>query len=172
MDLSFVLMGEGSQVVRICGNGDYCEHHKQKSFCVACGGSQICSHNRQKSFCKKCSDLIKVTIQSLLRGARKSDRKYNRYDADRFIDKCFLKKLIEDYPTCYYEDCKTTLQYTEFQDNLATIERIDNSIDHIKNNCVLCCLSCNNKKKSNTQKQPEVNVKASSLEPLAQTSFE
>ena len=41
------------------------------------------------------------------------------------------------------------LQYTEYQDDLATIERLDNSIGHIKSNCVLCCLKCNNLKKSN-----------------------
>ena len=75
--------------------------------------------------------------------------KYNRYDSGRFIDKYFLKRLIEDYPTCYYEDCKTPLQYTEYKYNLATIERINNNIGHIKSNCVLCCLSCNNKRKSN-----------------------
>ena len=99
-----------------CGNGDYCKNHKQKAFCVVCGGSQISSHNRQKAFGKKCNGPNKVTIQNWLKDARKSDKKYNRYDADRFIDKCFLKSLVDDFPTCYYEDCKTTLQYTEFQD--------------------------------------------------------
>ena len=96
-----------------------------------------------------CSDPIKLTIKNWLFSTRRNDRKYNRYDADRFIEKCFLKGLIDDYPTCYYEECKTTLQYTEHQDNLGTIGRIDNLIGHIKSNCVLCCLSCNLKKKSN-----------------------
>ena len=71
---------------------------------------QILRHvlnNKQKYDCKMCSDPIKVTINNLLKGSRQSDRKYNRYDADRFIDKCFLKGIIEDYPTCYYEDSKT-----------------------------------------------------------------
>ena len=126
-----------------CGNGDYCEQHKQKIFCVVCGGSQICSHNRQNSFYKKC--LIKITIENRLRSSRQSDSKYNRYDADRFIDKCFLKTFIENFPICYYEDCKTTLQYSFNPNDLATIERLDNSIGHIKSNCVLCCLSCGNK---------------------------
>ena len=80
---------------------------------------------------------------------KQNDIKYNRYDADRFIDKCFLKGLIEDYATYYYEDCRTPLQYTKHQYNLATIERINNNIGHIKSYCVLCCLSCNNKRKSN-----------------------
>jgi len=37
----------------------------------------------------------------------------------------------------------------EYQDNLATVERIDNSIGHIKSNCVICCLKCNTMRKSN-----------------------
>ena len=149
---------------RECFGSETCSHSKQKAFCIVCGGSQICSHNKQKSQCKKCSDPIKVTIKNWIKNTRQSDKKNNRYDADRFVDKCFLKGLIEDYPTCYYEDCKTTLQYTEHQENLATIERINNKIGHIKSNCVLCCLSCNNKRKSNSQH------KAYSLEPFVQTS--
>ena len=72
----------------------------------------------------------------------------NIYDADRFIDKCFMEGLVEDYKQCYYGDCEVNLQYTEYQDDLATIERLDNSIGHIKSNCVLCCLKCNLSKKS------------------------
>ena len=61
----------------------------------------------------------------------------NIYDADRFIDKCFLEGLVEDYKQCYYGDCEVNLQYTEYRNDLASIERIDNSIGHIKSNCVL-----------------------------------
>ena len=77
------------------------------------------------------------------------DKKYGIYDADRFIDKCFLKGLVEDYPNCYYSDCNVKLQYVYYQDDLATIERLDNKIGHIKSNCVLACLKCNKQKKSN-----------------------
>lgn len=31
---------------------------------------------------------------------------------------------------------------------VATIERLDNSIGHIKSNCVICCLRCNQMNKS------------------------
>ena len=79
----------------------------------------------------------------------------NIYDADRFIDKCFLEGLVEDYKQCYYGDCQdavglgpVNLQYTEYRNDLASIERLDNSIGHIKSNCVLCCLKCNVSKKS------------------------
>ena len=120
-----------------------------------CGGSQICPHDRRKRTCKKCSDPIKVSIKQWIISRRQYDKKRNIYDADRFIDKCFLEGLVEDYKQCYYGDCKdadglgpVNLQYTEYQDDLASIERLDNSIGHIKSNCVLCCLKCNKSNKS------------------------
>ena len=82
-----------------CFGSQRCSHNRIKYICFECLGSKTCSHNKQKYDCKMCSDPIKVTIQNWLRSRRQSDRKYNRYDADRFIDKCFLKGLIEDYPT-------------------------------------------------------------------------
>ena len=142
-----------------------CEHGKYKYQCKECVGSQICSHNRLKAqckecggsqicpHCKKCSDPIKVSIKQWIFKSRQYDKMRNIYDADRFIDKCFLKGLIEDYKQCYYGDCKINLQYTEYQDDLASIERLDNSIGHIKSNCVLCCLKCNVSKKSNKDRR-------------------
>ena len=132
-----------------CGGSQICPHGKRKSQCKECEGSQICLHNRLKRTCKKCSDPIKVNIEQWIFSRRQYDKKRNIYDADRFIDKCFLEELVEDYKQCYYGDCKVNLHYTEYQDDLATIERLDNSIGHIKSNCVLCCLKCNNLKKSN-----------------------
>jgi hypothetical protein len=85
----------------------------------------------------------------MIKGSKSSDNKNNRYDADRFIDKCFIEGLVEEYPMCFYEDCKVELQYIKYQDDLATIERLDNNIGHIKSNCVICCRKCNNARKSN-----------------------
>ena len=107
----------------------------------------------KKNRCKKCSDPVKVSIKQWIFKSRQYDKKRNIYDADRFIDKCFLEGLIEDYKQCYYGDCEVNLQYTEYQDDLASIERLDNSIGHIKSNCVLCCLKCNKMNKSEKKKQ-------------------
>lgn len=131
-----------------CNGSQICSHNKLKSCCKDCNGSRICIHEKRKDYCKTCSGNIKVIIKQWISSSRQADRKYKRYDADRFIDKCFLQGLIEDYPKCYYEDCKVKLQFDEFQDDLATIERLDNTIGHMKSNCVLCCKSCNNKRKS------------------------
>ena len=134
---------------RGCKGSQICSHNKRKPHCRECKGSQICPHKKIKRACKKCSDPIKVNIEQWIFNSRQYDKMHNIYDANRFLDKCFLKGLIEDYHQCYYGDCEVNLQYTEYQNDLATIERLDNSIGHIKSNCVLCCLKCNNSKKSN-----------------------
>ena len=133
-----------------CGGGSICEHMRVKTRCKECGGASMCDHNRRKEQCKECKEPIKITIEKWISHSKETDKKYNRYDADRFIDKCFLESLIEEFPNCYYDDCKVELQYIQYQDNLATIERINNNISHIKSNCVLACLKCNILKKSNT----------------------
>ena len=134
---------------RECKGSQICPHNKRKPRCKECVGSQICPHKRIKQTCKKCSDPVKVSIKQWIFKSRQYDKMRNIYDPDRFIDKCFLEGLIEDYKQCYYGDCEVNLQYTEYQDDLASIERLDNSIGHIKSNCVLCCLKCNKSRKSN-----------------------
>ena len=125
-----------------------CPHDRRKSTCKDCGGSSICVHNRRKSECKECCDPIPVTIQLWLRNSRGADKKSHRFDPDNFIDTDFLRGLTEDYQCCYYKDCKVKLQYVDYQDDLCTIERINNNVGHIKSNCVLACFRCNNMKKS------------------------
>ena len=137
------------QTCKDCKGSQICPHKRQKAHCNDCKGSQICQHSKQKSQCKKCGDPIKVNVKQWIFNSRQYDKKNDIYDADRFIDKCFLKGFVEDYKQCYYGDCEVNLQYSEYQNDLATIERLDNSIGHIKSNCVLCCLKCNVSKKSN-----------------------
>ena len=89
-----------------CVGSQICPHSRRKDHCKKCEGSQICPHNRLKRTCKKCSDPIKITIEQWIFSRRQYDKMRNIYDADRFIDKCFLEGLIEDYKQCYYGDCK------------------------------------------------------------------
>jgi len=124
-----------------CGGSQICEHNLHKSKCIECNGSEFCNHKLQRYWCKTCSDPIKISIQGWIANSKQSDKKYNRYDADRFIDKCFLKELIKDYRNCYY--CEVELQYVDNNDTLSTIERLNNSIGHIKSNCVIACRKCN-----------------------------
>ena len=124
-----------------CGGSSICEHNRIKSKCKDCGGISFCEHNRQKSNCKECSDPFKITINKWISGSKQSDKKNNRFDIVNFIDKCFCKNLMEEYPNCYYCECE--LQYVLYQSDMATIERIDNELGHIKSNCVIACRDCN-----------------------------
>ena len=131
-----------------CGGSQICEHEKIRSKCKECGGSQICQHDRRRDQCKECNNPIEITIKGWIRSSRKRDKDTDRYDANNFIDKCFLDGLIEDTgKICYY--CKKDMQYLEKNESLATIERLNNSIGHIKSNCVICCFKCNMKHHNN-----------------------
>ena len=132
-----------------CGGVGICEHKRQKDKCIECGGSGICEHKREKNKCKKCmnsTEQKRYIIQQMIKNSRQADKKSNKYDADNFIDKCFLEGLFEDNEECYY--CKVPFTYEEKCSTLVTIERLKNSIGHIKSNCVLACLTCNLKHKS------------------------
>jgi hypothetical protein len=78
----------------------------------------------------------------MLHGSKAKDKKHNRYDANNFIDRCFLEQLIDDEGKhCCY--CNIELQYIEYGPNLGTIERINNDIGHTKSNVKIACLRCN-----------------------------
>ena len=134
---------------RECGGASICEHDRIRSACKECDGASICEHNRQRSRCKICSDPLKVTIKNMLTSAKANDKKNNRYDIVNFVDYCFIENLLDDYKCCYYEDCKKELQILDYNQSLASLERINNNIGHTKTNCIICCLNCNIKKKSN-----------------------
>ena len=131
-------------VCKECGGSFLCNHNIRKDLCKECCGSQICPHNRQKSHCKDCMNdeqKIEYIQKTMIHNSRIQDKKKDRYDADNFIDKCFLEGLFEDSKTCHY--CDVEFTYNELCNTFVTIERLNNSIGHIKSNCVLACWYCN-----------------------------
>jgi hypothetical protein len=77
----------------------------------------------------------------MIKNSKTKDIKYNRYDANNFIDRCFLEWIMDESMNCHY--CKFEMQFIEYDGDLCTIERLDNSIGHTKANCVLACKACN-----------------------------
>ena len=125
-----------------CKGGGICEHERRRSNCKECGGSQICKHDIRRSRCKKCNDEIHITIRNWIHHSKTNDKKNNRFDETNYIDYDFCKDLIQESGKfCYY--CDIELQYIEYNSTLATIERLDNDIGHIKDNCVIACRTCN-----------------------------
>ena len=134
--------GKRKSVCKDCGDGGgLCSHNIQRGNCRECGINE-CEHNNLRYRCKKCNDAMKLTIQVMWKGSKKSDRKNNKYNPDEFVDKEYIRGIIvECEDKCYY--CLCELQYVEFQSNLATIERLDNNIGHNRGNCVIACRTCN-----------------------------
>lgn len=128
-----------------CGGGSICEHKKRRGLCKDCGGGQLCRHDLEKRACKTCGDHKNIIIKRMYHHSKAWDKKKDLYDANNFIDTCFLADLFEEYKEngfrCYY--CKGKMGIIEYDHDLVTIERLDNSIGHIKSNCVLACFLCN-----------------------------
>ena len=132
---------------KACGTGR-CKHDKRKVCCKACGTGR-CEHDKRKDRCKACNNPIEITIKKMIQSSKEKDKLRDMYQAEQHINLFFVRKLVIQYPTCYWSDCDKILQYIEYRDDLATIERLDNSIGHIQSNCVFACLRCNKMKKSN-----------------------
>ena len=79
---------------------------------------------------------------------KQSDKKYNRYIETDYIDEQWVKDELEkNSMKCHY--CKCELQQSQggnYIQNQYSIDRIDNNKGHNKDNCVISCLSCNNKR--------------------------
>jgi hypothetical protein len=129
-----------SNATALCSHGRFKATCKEPE-CIS-NATALCDHQRQRHQCKDCTDPIHVTIKNMLHGSKQCDKKRNRYDANNFIDKCFLEQLIDDEGKhCCY--CNIELQYIERNSTLATIERINNDIGHTKSNVKISCYKCN-----------------------------
>jgi hypothetical protein len=136
--------GKRRSLCKDCGGSYICEHGKQRNQCKDCGGSSICEHGKIRSYCKECMNdeqKIEFIKKSMISNSRSNDKKKDRYDANNFIDHCFLTGLFEDSTNCHY--CSVEFTYNELCNTFVTIERLNNSIGHIKSNCVLACWHCN-----------------------------
>lgn len=125
-----------------CDGASICEHNRQRTRCKQCDGGSICEHNRQRPACKQCNNPVEITIKKWLHNSRQNDKKYNRYNPEKFVTKEFLEELIDNCGTdCFY--CLCELQYDTFGGNQATLERNYNDLGHNIDNVTIACHSCN-----------------------------
>ena len=153
---SICIHGRQKHQCKECGGSSICEHGRKRNQCKECGGSSICIHGIQRNNCKECmnnEEKIEYIQKRMISHSRHADKKFNRYDADNFIDKCFLEGLFEDSQNCHY--CDIPFTYNERIGTLVTIERLNNNIGHIKSNCVLACWDCNMRHKSRDESEEE-----------------
>lgn len=97
--------------------------------CVDINGTSD-SYNEQK----------KIFITNMIMTSLKEDRQHERYDADRFIDKCFIKMIMDESMDCYR--CKGRMQINECNQLLCCIDRLDDKVGYIKSNSILVCRGC------------------------------
>jgi len=101
----------------------------------------LCDCGREKFYCKIHGDARRVVIHRILVNSRYKDKLLNLFDENQFIDKQFVSNLLDLYKNCIYCNCE--LNFDKCNPQLATIERLDSSLGHIKRNCVIACSYCN-----------------------------
>ncbi len=142
---------------RECGGGSFCAHRKRRSLCSECpdGGSDLCLHKKQKGACTECNPNCnrKRTARNfascIVQASKKSDKKRNRrFKEEEYVSCRWIHEQLEmQYSRCVYCCCKMLFgegMSRKDPDGL-TIERIDEKVAHIKENCVLACSLCNNR---------------------------
>ena len=127
---------------KIHGGSVFCQCGIRKSYCKIHGGSVLCQCGKQKVRCKLHGDARKIVIERMIGDSRQRDKKKNIFDENQFIDKQFVSNLLDLYKNCIY--CNLELNFDKLNSKLATIERLDNTLGHIKRNCVIACFKCNN----------------------------
>ena len=94
-------------------------------------------------------DFVKKEVERKLSGYKNQDIKKKKL-SDKLIsyEEC-LEKLVISKLKCYYckTDCLITYENVREQSQW-TLDRIDNSIGHEKENVVICCLKCNLKRRT------------------------
>ena len=99
-------------------------------------------------------DFIKSEVERKLNSYKNQDKKKQR-NIDNFItyEEC-IEKLVISKLRCYYCRKECLLIYkTVREQSQWTLDRIDNSKCHSKENVVICCLNCNLKKGTKDDKK-------------------
>jgi ribosomal protein L17 len=84
-------------------------------------------------------------INKKISSYKQQDVKKNKLSIENFIkQEELLEKLVISKLKCYYCRNKVLLFYENKRENTQwTLDRLDNSIGHNKDNVVICCLKCN-----------------------------
>jgi hypothetical protein len=140
--------GKQPHQCRECYGSSLCKHLNYKAVCRKCDGVSFCIHGKHKRACKECiPDLKWFAINNWINHSKQSDKIIKLFDPINFIDQEFLLLLVEKYTHCFW--CEVEMHYGVRDRNMATIERLNNNIGHIKDNCVIACSNCNVMKWSN-----------------------
>lgn len=103
------------------------------------------SENNEKEKEKEIHKLYKSEIQNKINSYRSQDILKNLYQESLFVDFPFVIQLIlESNLDCFYCKKKVQIIYENVREPFQwSLERIDNTMGHNKDNVKIACLSCN-----------------------------
>jgi hypothetical protein len=91
------------------------------------------------------------TILKKLRGYKSQDLKFNIYSDFYFITPDLVQdKLTQCNYTCFYCKSNVKTEYLKRDPLQWTLDRIDNTMGHNKDNVLISCLGCNLKRRNRT----------------------
>jgi len=110
------------------------------------------------------TNLIFKQIRDKISGYRAQDIEKKKFDEERFVNKDDVFSLFETSGLlCYYCKGPTRIIYEFVRDPKQwTLERLDNSMGHNRDNVVLSCLQCNLKRRC-MKSEKYVETKAMSV---------
>ena len=90
---------------------------------------------------------IKQYFNMKINNYKKQDEKASRIITDNFIDVNWINNEFVKNKICGYKECQNNLtveidEYNNIVSNIS-VDRINNKISHLKNNCCLMCIHCN-----------------------------
>lgn len=116
--------------------------------------------------CKVCRSRYNQTnaFQVMVRNSRASDKKAGRTSELEYISVQRISDMnVMQCGRCYY--CDTTMVYgkgvnRKTNRDAMTIERVDNNVPHVVENCVLSCYTCNVSRKGKSHEDMVEHGKA------------
>jgi len=97
----------------------------------------------------KNQQFILQQIKNKISGYKSQDNEKKKYDVEKFVTETSVLTLFESSKLqCYYCQDPTLVLYEFVRDSKQwSLERLDNSKGHNKDNVVLACLKCNLKRR-------------------------
>ena len=124
--------------------------------------NELLKANQHELVKKICADedfsgnvFVKKELKRKIKSYKMQDMKKNKLDEEKLIklDEC-IDKLVLSRMKCYYCMEDMLLVYENVREPKQwTLDRIDNSIGHINENVVICCLDCNLKRRTMNDKK-------------------
>ena len=97
---------------------------------------------------------IKKEVERKINGYKNQDVKKKKLEKNLITYEECLEKLVISKLKCYYCKQKCLLTYENVREEKQwTLDRLDNSQGHNKDNVVICCLKCNLKRRTTDDKK-------------------